>query len=227
VIRVATQNDALNVTALIVTAYSHYVERLGQEPQPMTDDYPAMIQANQVHVAEADGCIVGVLVTQEKPDCLLIRTVAVNPGSQRKGFGIKLLSFAETLAWDMKKNRIKLYTNEVMDGTFNLYSCLGYWVTHRDGLAGKQVIYMEKEVPIDRTSWYGIIVTDPAVCAGKPRFARTRHYIDVLLAYLEAGKSFDDIVEEYSDLNKEQLAAMMGFVRDVVAAKRNQLKSDR
>ena len=193
----------------------------------MTDDYPALIEAGEVHVTEDDGSIIGVLVTQEQSDCLLVRTVAIDPSLQRGGHGIALMAFAETRAWEMTKNRLRLYTNEVMDGTFSLYSRLGYWETRRDGPVGRQVIYMEKEVPIERTPWYGTIVTDPHVCVGKPRIAGTRLYLDILLSYLEAGSDFDKILEAYPQLTKGQLAAMMGFVRDVVASKRNLLKSDR
>ncbi len=79
----------------------------------------------------------------------------------------------------------------------------------------------------DRTPWDGIIVTDADICFGKVRIAGTRHYIDHLLGIIEAGGSFNDILEDYPDLTTAQLAAMMGFVRDMVAAKRNRLKGER
>ena len=78
----------------------------------------------------------------------------------------------------------------------------------------------------DRTPWDGVIVTDPEVCFGKPRIVGTRHYIDHILAKIEAGNSFDDVLVDYPELEREQLQAMMGFVRDLVAAKRNKLKSE-
>ena len=78
----------------------------------------------------------------------------------------------------------------------------------------------------DRTPWDGVIVTDPEVCMGKPRIAGTRHYIDHLLAQIEVGRSFDDLLSDYPDLQRGQLEAMIGFVRDLAAAKRNKLKSE-
>ena len=78
----------------------------------------------------------------------------------------------------------------------------------------------------DRTPWDGIIVTDPGVCFGKVRIAGTRLYIDVLLSLIEHGSSFDELLEVYPGVTREQLAAMMGFVRDLVAAKRNRLNGD-
>ncbi len=84
-----------------------------------------------------------------------------------------------------------------------------------------------REVPFDRTPWYGVIVTDPDICSGKVRITRTRHYIDFLVAMIEGGYSFDYILAEYPQLERAQLEAMMGFVRDLVAAKWNGLKGDR
>ncbi|WP_374944555.1 DUF433 domain-containing protein [Sphingomonas sp.] len=46
------------------------------------------------------------------------------------------------------------------------------------------------------------------------------------MAVTESGASFDDILADYPGLTREQLKAMMGFVRDLVAAKRNGLKSE-
>ena len=76
----------------------------------------------------------------------------------------------------------------------------------------------------DRTPWDGIIVTDAGVCFGKARIAGTRHYIDHLLGRIEHGSSLDDILEDYPGLTRAQLQAIMGFVRDLVAAKRNRLR---
>jgi uncharacterized protein (DUF433 family) len=79
----------------------------------------------------------------------------------------------------------------------------------------------------DRTPWDGIIVTNKDTCMGKVRIAGTRHYIDHLLALIEGGASFDNILEDFPELDRTQLQAMMGFTRDLVAAKRNRLKGER
>ncbi len=76
----------------------------------------------------------------------------------------------------------------------------------------------------DRTAWVDVIVTDADICMGKVRIAGTRHYIDHLLARIEEGASFDDILLDYPDLTRMQLKAIIGFTRELVAAKRNRLK---
>ena len=78
-----------------------------------------------------------------------------------------------------------------------------------------------------RTPWDGIIVTDADTCFGKARIAGSRMYLDHLLGCIEGGWSFDDILREYPHLSRNQLQAMMGFVRDLVASKRNKLMGDR
>ena len=227
-IRQAQPADAEAVTTLIGAAYGGYVTFLGRNPQPMDDDYAALIAAEQVFVLEDGDELLGVLVVQQPDDFeLLVRTVGIAPAHQGKGLGTRLMAYAEQVASDRDISRLRLYTNEVMDGTARLYTRLGYAETRREGPEGRQVIYMAKEVPFDRTPWYGVIVTDPDTCFGKVRITGTRHYIDFLLAMIEGGCSFDEILSDHPQLERTQLKAMMGFVRDLVAAKRNGLKGDR
>lgn len=226
-IRPAEPADAEPVTALIHSAYGGYVSLLGRNPQPLNDNYAALIEAGEVFALTEDDALLGVLVVQEPEyGTLLVRTVAIAPRHQGQGLGTRLMAYAEQVADERDLTRMQLYTNEVMDGTARLYARLGYAETHRTGADGQQVIYMAKEIRPGRTPWYDVIVTDPNVCFGKPRIIGTRHYIDYLLAMIEGGASFESILLDYPQLERAQLQAMMGFVRDVVAAKRNGLKSE-
>ena len=226
-IRPAQPSDAGPVAALIQAAYGGYAPLLGRDPQPMTDDYAALIAAGEVFVLEVERVLAGVLVVQEPEwGTMLVRTVGIAPGRQGRGLGTQLMAYAEEIADARDLRRMRLYTNQVMDGTARLYARLGYVETHRDGPGGRQIIYMGKEVPQGRTPWFDSIVTDPDVCFGKVRIAGTRHYIDHLLGLIESGCSFDDILADYPDLKREELKAMMGFVRDTVASKRNGLKGE-
>ena len=226
-IRLAQSPDALPVTALVRAAYESYVPLLGRNPQPMDDNHAALIAAGEVFLLEQGGELAGVLVIQQQDRHeLLIRTIAIAPTSQRRGLGTRLIDYAERVADDRGISRVRLYTNEVMDGTERLYRRLGFDETGREGLAGRRVIYMTKEVLHSRTSWYDVIVTDPTICFGKVRIAGTRHYIDHLLGMIQEGASLTDIPVEYPDLTGEQLKSMMGFVRDLVASRRNALKGE-
>jgi N-acetylglutamate synthase-like GNAT family acetyltransferase len=48
-----------------------------------------------VWVLEQQGEIVGVVVLEEQPECLLLENVAVRPKEQSNGFGRRLIAFAE------------------------------------------------------------------------------------------------------------------------------------
>ena len=144
--RLAQSEDVARVVALIDNAYAHYVPRLGRNPQPMTDDYEAMIASSQVWVLDGDVALDGILVVQTDEDYLLVRTIAVAPSRQRQGLGTQLLHEAEHLAVSADRSTLRLYTNEVMTGNVELYERLGYIETHRSGPKGKQVVYMMKEL---------------------------------------------------------------------------------
>jgi ribosomal protein S18 acetylase RimI-like enzyme len=146
VIRAAEMVDVARVASLIDCAYSGYVGALGRDPQPMTDDYHALVSASEVWIYEHDGSIDGVLVLQSKDDHLLVRTIAIAPDRQRKGLGTKLMRFAEAVALASGQQQIQLYTNEVMTGNVELYERLGFVETHRTGPENKRVIYMTKAV---------------------------------------------------------------------------------
>ena len=54
-LRSAKEPDASKVATLVEAAYSHYVERIGILPRPMTDDYAQVIANQRVTVAESHG----------------------------------------------------------------------------------------------------------------------------------------------------------------------------
>lgn len=63
-------------------------------------------------------------------------------------------------------------------------------------------------MPID---WRAHIVSTPDVLRGKPRLKGTRIPAGLLLGYLAAGKTHEQIIEEYPDLAPDQIAACLYF----------------
>lgn len=57
------------------------------------------------------------------------------------------------------------------------------------------------------------IEIDPEICHGKPRIKGTRIIISILLEWLEAGKTFEEILDAYPDLSKEDIAATVRYAR--------------
>ena len=61
VIRAATAVDVASITRCVCAAYLRHIERVGKQPWPMLQDYASVIRTSQVHVAEREGRIIGVL----------------------------------------------------------------------------------------------------------------------------------------------------------------------
>jgi uncharacterized protein (DUF433 family) len=55
------------------------------------------------------------------------------------------------------------------------------------------------------------IVIDPEICHGKPVIRGLRYPVETLLEYLAGGDSFEDVLAEFSDLEREDLQACIQF----------------
>lgn len=55
------------------------------------------------------------------------------------------------------------------------------------------------------------ITIDPEICHGKPTVRGLRYPVESLLEYLAAGDTTDEILAEFSDLEKEDLQACILF----------------
>jgi uncharacterized protein (DUF433 family) len=55
------------------------------------------------------------------------------------------------------------------------------------------------------------ITIDPAVCHGKPCIRGLRYPVEMLLDLLSSGMTFDDILADYEDLQREDLLAVLAF----------------
>lgn len=143
-IRPARTDDVAAVTSLVNDAYSVYVARNGKIPGPMRDNYATLIGQRRVHVLETDEQILGLVVLIPEPDAMLLDNVAVSPKAQGRGYGVKLIAFAEQCARDAGLPAIRLYTQEIMVENIALYTRLGFVETHRGEEKGLHRIYMTK-----------------------------------------------------------------------------------
>jgi len=145
-VRRATPDDVPALYVVVHDAYLLYVPRIGRMPAPMTADYSAAVQAGQAWVAEADGAIAGLLVLVVYPDHLLIENIAVQPSSQRRGIGSRLLELAEDEARANGLGEIRLYTNEGMTENLAFYPKHGYRETRRAEENGFRRVFFSKQV---------------------------------------------------------------------------------
>ncbi|HEX4947131.1 MAG TPA: DUF433 domain-containing protein [Blastocatellia bacterium] len=72
---------------------------------------------------------------------------------------------------------------------------------------------------LERTDWRQLIVSTPDVLSGKPRINGTRIPVALVLGYLAEGYSLDEIIHEFPDLNREQIAACLDYARELVEYK--------
>ena len=64
-------------------------------------------------------------------------------------------------------------------------------------------------------NWKDHVVSTTDVLRGKPRIKGTRIPVSLILGYLATGKDFEEIIKEFPDLTKEQIAACLDYARDL------------
>ena len=64
------------------------------------------------------------------------------------------------------------------------------------------------------------IVVDSAICHGKPTIRGLRYPVETILQLLSSGMSTEDILEDYEDLEREDVLASLAY-----AAKLTEVKS--
>ena len=57
------------------------------------------------------------------------------------------------------------------------------------------------------------ITINPEICHGKPCIRGLRYPIESVLEYLAAGDSFEDVLAEFPDLEREDLLACLEFAK--------------
>jgi uncharacterized protein (DUF433 family) len=63
--------------------------------------------------------------------------------------------------------------------------------------------------------WRDFIVSTPDVLHGKPRIKGTRIPVSLVLGYIAAGKTPEEIIAEFPDISREQIMACLEYARDL------------
>lgn len=66
-----------------------------------------------------------------------------------------------------------------------------------------------------KIAWQDHIESTPNVLRGKPRIKGTRIPVSLILGYLAAGNSPDQIIAELPDFTREHIAACLDYARDL------------
>ena len=67
--------------------------------------------------------------------------------------------------------------------------------------------------------WRNHIVSTPDILRGKPRVKGTRIPVSLLLGYLAAGYTTDEIIAEFPDLKAIQIQACFDYARELAEFK--------
>lgn len=169
-VRRAEANDVGGITACVCAAYLRHVERIGRQPAPMLHDYAEVLRTSDVHVAERDGRIVGVLELMITDEGFLLDSVAVHPQAQGTGVGRALLGWAEEEAKRHGFDAIHLMTNEKMTENQALYARIGYELYDRRVVQGYARVVMRKRLagPSAAPEATDLRRTSPAAASGVP-----------------------------------------------------------
>ncbi len=63
--------------------------------------------------------------------------------------------------------------------------------------------------------WRDHIVSTPDILRGKPRIKGTRIPVSLLLGYLAAGHTIDEIIAEFPDVEAVQIQACLDYAREL------------
>lgn len=63
--------------------------------------------------------------------------------------------------------------------------------------------------------WNDHITSDPEILRGKPRLKGMRIPVSLVLGYLAAGKTPDEIIAEFPDLAREQTTACLDYAQQL------------
>jgi uncharacterized protein (DUF433 family) len=75
-------------------------------------------------------------------------------------------------------------------------------------------------IPEQETALLSRITLDPDICHGKPCIRGLRYPVETLLELLSSGMSFEEILEDYEDLEKEDLQAVLVYATKLSRVKR-------
>ncbi len=67
------------------------------------------------------------------------------------------------------------------------------------------------------------ITIDPGICHGKPVIRHLRYPVESILEYLAAGDTFEEVLAEFPDLDREDLLACLEFAAESLKLKSQHL----
>jgi ribosomal protein S18 acetylase RimI-like enzyme len=145
-IRRAAPADAAAIAALTRAAYEKWIPVIGRAPKPVTADYEVAVREHLIDLLFASDELAALVECIREPDHLLIENLAVAPAQQGRGYGLRLLRHAETLARDLGYPELRLYTNKLFAENVAFYTKHGYRFDGETAFKGGFLAHMSRRL---------------------------------------------------------------------------------
>ncbi|MBD3213323.1 MAG: DUF433 domain-containing protein [Candidatus Lokiarchaeota archaeon] len=66
-------------------------------------------------------------------------------------------------------------------------------------------------------SKYENIIRDPEICGGAPVIKGTRVLVMDILDWIKEGKTFEEILENYPTISREDIREIISYAQDIIA----------
>ena len=124
--------EAAEAEALLRTAFSDYVRRLGREQTAEAYHWlPQACAERRVFGAYQEGNLNGVAIVTRDEDGWTLDQIAITPALQCSGTGSRLLRHIEAEARTAGVSTLSLHTAEIMTHLLQFYERHGFRETHR------------------------------------------------------------------------------------------------
>ena len=68
-----------------------------------------------------------------------------------------------------------------------------------------------------KLSKYDRIIRDPEICGGAPVIKGTRVLVMDILDWIKEGKNFEEILENYPTINREDIREIISYAQDIIS----------
>jgi len=145
-LRRGTTDDVDLIRRFTRAAYGKWIPLIGREPLPMAADYEITITQHRFDLLYKGSTLAALIETIVKEDHLHIQNLCVSPDFQRLGLGSQLLNYAQDLAVEEKRDRLRLDTNKRFTGNVDLYLRHGFKIDWEKPIDGGVHVHMVKSI---------------------------------------------------------------------------------
>ena len=145
-LRRGTTEDIDLIRDFTRAAYAKWIPLIGREPLPMAADYETAIREHRFDLLYKEDALAALIETITRSDHLHIQNLCVSPEFQRLGLGSQLLNYAQDLAVEEKRDRLRLDTNKRFTGNVDLYLRHGFKIDWEKPVDGGFHIHMVKRI---------------------------------------------------------------------------------